>query len=101
MPEESYEMTRSQSRTSSSTADHHNEAFDSREEEAQLLNKEDQSDLDLDDEDEEDLEEDDETWAIIVEETGADNGRDYEKVFLSIHKHTREREKKLMIYIIG
>jgi hypothetical protein len=77
MPEESYEMARSQSGTSS---DHHNEAYDGREEEAQLLNKE-QSDSDLEDEDDEDLDEDDEAWAIIVEETGTDNGRDYEKVF--------------------
>lgn len=71
MPEESYEMTRSHSGTSSSTADNLNDAFDSREEEAQLLNKEDQTDTDLEDEEEGDLDEDDEAWAIIMGETDA------------------------------
>lgn len=72
MPEEAYEMTRSQSEGSSS-ADRPSGAYDRREEEARLLNKE------SDSEDEVDFEEEDEVWATIVEE-GGDDTADYEKV---------------------
>lgn len=76
MPEEAYEMTRSQSEASNST-DRPSEAFDGREEEARLLNKEDQSDSE--EEDDEELGEDEE-WAIIVDENGVETTHEYEKV---------------------
>lgn len=72
MPEEAYEMTRSHSEGSSST-DRPSGAYDSREEEARLLNKE------SDSEDEVDFEEEDEVWAAIVEENGEETA-DFEKV---------------------
>ncbi|CAO0792982.1 unnamed protein product [Mucor circinelloides] len=75
MPEEAYEMTRSVSGASSST-DNHNEAYDSREEEAQLLDKEDRS-SDTDEED--DIEDEEEEWAVIVEENGGEAEQVYEK----------------------
>lgn len=76
MPEEAYEMTRSVSGASSSI-DNHNEAYDSREEEAQLLDKEDRS-SDTDEED--DIEDEEEEWAVIVEENGGEAEQVYEKV---------------------
>lgn len=77
MPEEAYEMTRSVSGASSSV-DNHNEAYDSREEEEQLLDKEDRSDTDGEDE----IEDEEENWAVIVEETGGSGETEevYEKV---------------------
>lgn len=77
MPEEAYEMTRSVSGASSSV-DNHNEAYDSREEEEQLLDKEDRSDTEGEDE----IEDEEEDWAVIVEETGGSGEAEevYEKV---------------------
>lgn len=79
MPEEAYEMTRSHSDASRST-DQPNSLYDGPEEEANLLNKEEQSDSDSDEEEEEGTLEEDEEWAIIVDENAVDGIHDYEKV---------------------
>jgi hypothetical protein len=79
MPEEVYEMTRSQSEASNST-DRPSGTYDGREEEARLLNKE----SDSEEEDDEELEEDEE-WAIIVDENGVESTQEYEKVKQKLH----------------
>lgn len=83
MSEEAYEMTRSHSEASRS-----NSVYEGNEEEANLLNKEDQSDTDGE---EEEVLQEDEEWAIVVDENAVDGVHEYDKVYPFVLSHCCSR----------